>query len=45
MLTGYIWFLWWPLDKAVYNLNRINKEWEKYKTLQNFLDTPNKIKN
>jgi hypothetical protein len=45
MLTGYIWFLWWPLDKAVSNLNVINKEWEKYEALQKFLNTKNKIKN
>jgi len=45
MITSYIWFLWWPLDKAVENINRLNKVWEKYKKLKNFLDKPNDIKN
>jgi hypothetical protein len=45
MLTGYIWFLWWPLDKAISNLNHINKVWEKYKKLQEFIEKPNDIKN
>ena len=45
MIISYIWFLWWPLDKAVSNLNRINKEWEKYKKLQEFIEKPNDIVN
>ncbi len=45
MLTGYIWFLWWPLDKAISNMNHINKQWEKYKKLQEFIEKPNEIKN
>ena len=43
MLTWYIWFLWWPLDKAVSNINRINKELVKYKKLQEFIEKPNDI--
>ena len=44
MITSYIWFLKWPLDKIVSNLNRINKVWEKYKKLQEFINKPNEIK-
>jgi hypothetical protein len=44
MVTTYIWFLWWPLDKAISNLNRINRFWEKYQKLQEFIDEPIDIK-
>lgn len=40
MINMYIWFLWWPLDKAMTNLNEINRHWEKYKKLQDFMDQP-----
>ncbi|MCP4523561.1 MAG: ABC transporter ATP-binding protein, partial [Candidatus Gracilibacteria bacterium] len=45
MLTTYVWFLWWPIDKAISSLNVINRSWEKYKKLQDFLGKENKIKN
>jgi hypothetical protein len=45
MLIGYIWFLWWPLDKAISNLNTINRGWEKYKKLQDFVEQEIEIKN
>lgn len=44
MVTTYIWFLWWPLDKALSNLNRINRQWEKYKKLNTFINQPIDIK-
>ena len=43
MLTGYIWFLRNPIDKAISNLNRINKELVKYKKLQEFIEKQNNI--
>lgn len=45
MVIWYIWMLWWPLDNAVSNLNRINRQWEKYKKLQIFIDKPADIVN
>jgi len=43
MIIWYIWFLWTPIDKAVSNLNRINRDLEKYKKLQEFIKKPNDI--
>jgi len=45
MIIGYIWFLWWPLDKAISDLNTINRGWEKYKKLQDFIEQEIEIKN
>lgn len=45
MITGYIWFLWWPLDKAISNINTINKSWEKYSKLKDFIESEVDIKN
>ncbi len=45
MIIWYIWFLRDPIDKAISNLNRINKMFEKYKKLQEFIEQPNQIKN
>jgi hypothetical protein len=40
MVSVYVWFLWWPLDKAISNLNKINRVWEKYIKLKKFIDEP-----
>jgi len=45
MIIWYIWFLRTPIDKTISNLNHINKVWEKYKKLQEFIEKPNDIKN
>jgi hypothetical protein len=43
MFSYYIWLLWWPLNKAVSNLNLINRLWEKYKKFQKFIEKPSEI--
>ncbi|USN58247.1 MAG: hypothetical protein H6767_08245 [Candidatus Peribacteria bacterium] len=40
MVIAYIWFLWWPLDKAISNLNLANRHREKYQKLQRFMNQP-----
>jgi hypothetical protein len=45
MIIWYIWFLRNPIEKAISNLNRINRMWKKYKKLQEFIEKPNEIKN
>ncbi len=45
MVTTYIWFLWWPIDKTVISINKINKVWEKYMKLKKFLEKKQDIKN
>ncbi len=44
MVTWYIVFLSWPLHKAVSNLVKINRVWEKYIKLQEFVNKPIEIK-
>jgi len=45
LLTSYVWYLWWPIDKAVGNMNKINREWSKYMSLQKFVALENPIIN
>ena len=45
MLTGYMWILWNPIDKAINEFNRINQSMEVYKKLQEFIEKPSDIKN
>lgn len=45
MLTGYAYLLWEPLDEAISHINAINRSWEKYRKLQNFLSQENEIEN
>ncbi len=44
MVIWYVWFLWWPLDRAITNLNRISRMWEKYIKLKKFFNLPDEIK-
>jgi len=37
--------LWDPLDSAIAHINQINKVWEKYKKLREFIEKPNDIIN
>ena len=43
MIIWYIWLLWNPIEKAIMSLNRINRVWEKYKKLRDFIEKPNDI--
>ena len=45
MFSGFILLLWEPLDTAISHINTINRNWEKYKKLRNFIDIPNTIIN
>jgi len=45
MLTGYMWILWNPIDKAISEFNRINQSMEVYRKLQEFIEKPSNIKN
>ena len=45
MLTWYLYLLWEPLDNAITNINQINKVWQKYSKLQEFIEKPNDIVN
>ncbi len=45
MLTWYIRLLREPLENAIININSINRVWEKYIKLKNFINLPDEIKN
>ena len=45
MLVSYLWVMRNPIDVAINEFNRINKDIQAYKKLQEFIQKPNEIKN
>ena len=44
MVAGYLWMMWHPIERWIRIMNRILRQLETYKELQEFLEKPNPIK-